>query len=141
VPLSTPTSASATIGLWGGRIALPDAGLMIVVPAFALQSPTTITVTAVAGSQVAYEFEPHGTQFLVPIWATQDLSGTSATQGAALYAAYFSNVLDLDLLNGTALVSELFGTTAWGKAVSFPIRHFSGYLIATGRSMDDDVTQ
>ena len=77
-PLATSQSTSAVIGAFGGRLSLPGAGLTVVVPPFAVASPTRITVTAVAGNQVAYEFEPHGTHFLVPLVVTQSLVGTSA---------------------------------------------------------------
>jgi hypothetical protein len=137
-PLSGPVSASRLVGVFGGVINLPEAGLSVTIPAFALTSPTTITVTAVPGSELAYEFEPHGTQFRVPLIVTQQLAGTSASAGgvlpAKLRAAYFADVLDLDQLDGTATVSELFGTSinTWNGTVSFAVWHFSGYLIAAG---------
>jgi hypothetical protein len=139
VPLAAPISASATIGALGGVINLPGAGLKVVVPALAVTSPTRLTVTALAGSQVAYEFEPHGTRFLVPLIATQNLVGTSALNGgllpAPLFTGYFSSVSDLNPLNGTGLVSELLGTSVslLTKTAVFPIPHFSGWLIATGK--------
>jgi hypothetical protein len=137
-PLTAPVSASRLVGVFGGVINLPDAGLSVVVPAFAVTAPTTITVTAVPGNQLAYEFEPHGLQFRVPLIVTQQLAGTSAVSGGILanklYAGYFADVLDLDQLGGTALVSELLGTSinTWNGSVSFAVRHFSGYLIAAG---------
>jgi hypothetical protein len=142
-PLSAPQSASAFIGVFGGRISLPGAGLTVYIPPFALETPTVITVTAVAGNQVAYEFEPHGTQFRVPLIASQNLTGTSASTGgvlpSVLYAGYFANVADLNQLNATALVSELLGTSisSSGRA-SFLIGHFSGYLIAAGLADSGD---
>ena len=137
-PLSAPVSASRLIGFLGGTISLPEAGLSVVIPPFALTSPTTITVTAVPGSELAYEFEPHGTVFRVPLLVTQQLAGTSAYAGGLLAtnlrAAYFADAMDLDQLNGTALVSELLGTSinTLNGTVSFAVRHFSGYLIAAG---------
>ena len=139
VPLSTPETASALIRWPGGRITLANAGLTIVIPPFAVSTPTLISVTAVAGAQVAYEFEPHGTQFNVPLIAMQSLSGTSASNNAllpsVLYAGYFQSAMDLDPSSGTALVAELLGTSIRaGRTVTFAIPHFSGYLIATGQS-------
>lgn len=137
-PLPTSQSTSAIIGAFGGRLSLPGAGLNVVVPAFALTSPTRITVTAVAGRQVAYEFEPHGIRFLVPLQVTQALSGTSALSGGMLpkplIAGYFAKLSDLDPLAGTGLVSEILGTSVslLTKTVTFPVWHFSGYLVATG---------
>jgi hypothetical protein len=137
-PLPASLSTSVVIGLFGGRLSLPGAGLSVVVPPLAVASPTRITVTAVAGNQVAYEFEPHGTHFLVPLVVTQSLVGTSALSGGLLpkpvSAAYFASLSDLDPLGGTALVSELLGTTVslLTRTATFPVFHFSGYLIATG---------
>jgi hypothetical protein len=137
-PLATSLSTSAVIGAFGGHLSLPGAGLSVVIPAFAVASPTRITVTAVAGNQVAYEFEPHGTHFLVPLVVTQNLVGTSALSGGLLpkplSAAYFASLSDLDPLGGTALVSELLGTSVslLTKTATFPVFHFSGYLVATG---------
>lgn len=140
IPLDTAQSASALIGLWGGRINLPSAGLTVVVPAFAVTSPTQITVTAVAGSEVAYEFEPHGTHFLVPLLVTQDLHGTSADSSgilpSVLYAGYFADLSALNQLSATALVDELLNTSisTWRGTATFAVWHFSGYLLATGES-------
>jgi hypothetical protein len=138
-PLATAQSASATIGAFGGQLSLPGAGLSVVVPPFALSSPVTLTVRAVAGNQVAYEFEPHGTRFTVPLIVTQNLVGTSAYRSGilnrSLVAGYFASLSDLNPLAGMATVSELLGTSVslLAKTATFPVFHFSGYLIATGR--------
>lgn len=138
VPLASTLSASAVIGAFGGHLSIPGAGLKVIVPPFALTSPTRITVTAVAGSQVAYEFQPHGIRFLVPLVVTQNLLGTSAENGGmlttGLRAGYFKSVSDLDPLSNTGLVSELLGVALnlSTKTATFPVFHFSGYLIATG---------
>ncbi len=149
-PLAAPISASATIGLLGGQIKLPGAGLKVVVPALALTRATTITVTAVAGNQVAYEFYPHGTKFLVPLIVTQDLANTNAAGSGGLlnsllsggiFAGYFSSVSDLNQPGGTALVSELLGVVLnlSSKTATFTVFHFSGYLVAMSdnASIDD----
>ena len=135
-PLGAPVSASAVFGAFGGTLVVPGTGLKVVVPPLAILSPTRITVTAVAGSQVAYEFEPHGIQFVTPLVVTQNLSGTSAYNAGLLQpvnAGYFANLSDLDPLNGTGLVSELLGTSLnlLTHSATFSVFHFSGYLIAT----------
>jgi hypothetical protein len=140
-PLAAPLTASATIGILGGQISIPGAGLKVVIPPFALTSAKKITVTALAGSQVAYEFEPHGTNFLVPLLITQNLTGTNAVGGlltSNLKGAYFAQTSDLDPLNGTALVSELLSVALnlSTKTATFPVFHFSGYLIASGECSD-----
>jgi hypothetical protein len=142
-PLATSVSASAVIGLFGGQISIPSAGIKVVIPALALTSPTRITVTAIAGDQVAYEFEPHGTRFLVPLIVTQNLVGTDATNGGLLkplVAGYFASTSDLDPLGGTGLVSELLGVALnlSSKTATFSVFHFSGYLIASGEGSPFD---
>ena len=137
-PLATDLSASAAIGVLGGTINLPGAGLTVTVPALAVSGPTTITVTAVAGNQVAYEFEPHGLQFAVPLVVTQVLDGTSTSrQGlipGQLFAGYFPDLYALNPLNGTATVSEILGVSVnlGHSRATFGIQHFSGYLLGTG---------
>ena len=139
-PLPAPLSTSAVIGPLGGQLSIPAAGLKVVVPALALTSPTRITVTAVAGSQVAYEFEPHGIRFLVPLVVSQNLVGTNANTASllskGLVAGYFRSLSDLDPLAGTGLVTELLGVAINlnTKTATFPVFHFSGYLVATGEN-------
>jgi hypothetical protein len=132
--LEANQQASATIGIFGGAIALPGAGLMLVVPPFAVLSPTTITVTALAGSNVAYEFAPHGLRFLAPALAVQSLQGTQAGAdgpllGRPLFVGYFANselVSSVtELLNAPVNVFSLTSTTA--------LWHFSGYVWSSGR--------
>ena len=67
VPLKNDITVKAVIGSKGGTLTIPDAGLTLVVPAGAVKSNTTFTATAIAGRLVAYEFEPHGTTFAVPL--------------------------------------------------------------------------
>ena len=138
-PLDHAVSASVTVDGKGGVLNLPEAGLHVVIPRNALPNsgPVTITVTAVAGDAVAYEFEPHGIVFAEPLAATQDLHGTSwdgHTGRTTLDAAYFAGENDLDVPAGPAHVSELFPTlvVATGKKLHWDIPHFSGYVIVTG---------
>lgn len=138
-PLAAPITVSKTIGILGGTIAIPQAGIAIVVPPLAVPSTKTITVTALAGDNVAYEFQPHGLKFTLPLVVTQDVSKTSATQngllsGLALKLGYFPDAnhvttvtellnVQLDLLHLTAI------STVW---------HFSGYIYASGRESEGD---
>ena len=131
-PLPAPITRSAYIGILGGVIAIPQAGLTVVVPPLSLLSTKLVSVTALAGSNVAYTFSPHGTQFLVPVIATQSLVNTQAQTGlvsiGSLFAGYFPNDnnifsiteilnLNINLLNSTAIMT---------------LTHFSGYIVATG---------
>lgn len=140
-PLPHDVSESVTIkGNRGGELRLPEAGLKVVIPGGALPSsePVKITVTAVAGDAVAYEFEPHGIVFSVPLSAKQNLDHTTWSEHTGndrLEAAYFSNGADLNVAGGTALISDVFQTDveATGKHLRWDIPHFSGYVIVTGR--------
>jgi hypothetical protein len=136
-PLATAQSASARIGILGGRISLPDAGLTVTVPPLAVVTPVTITVTAPAGSDVAYEFSPHGLAFLAPLVATQDLHNTQAQAGGlidplSLYVGYFPDsshpTTVTELLNlRVDLLSQTSIALLW---------HFSGYMWSSGREDD-----
>ena len=134
----TSVTASATIGPLGGVLALPSAGLTVVVPPLAVTTATKMSVTAVAGSSVAYEFEPHGIKFSVPLVATQSLKGTQAQSGGSinplsLFAGYFPDSKQI------TSVSELLNlnVNVLGQTSVLTIWHFSGYIIATGRSSEE----
>jgi hypothetical protein len=135
-PLASNIVVSKTIGLLGGTISVPGAGLTVVVPPLAVSKSTTFKVTARAGYAVAYDFEPHGTNFLLPLVATQNLTGM---QGGSLLS-----LLQLGYYpDGThpTTVTELLTVTAdllHLTAVS-SIWHFSGYIYLTGR--DDGGTE
>src|SRR5581483_2669690 len=135
-PLTSNVTASATIGVLGGVLSIPSAGIVVVVPPAAVLSPIKMSVTALAGSNVAYQFEPHGTKFLVPLVVTQNLTNTQAASGLVslnqLFVGYFpdnNNILNVsELLN---LNVNLLNMTA-----VFTVTHFSGYIIASGRSAE-----
>ena len=142
-PLIAPVTASATVGLLGAQINMPSVGLKVVIPPLAARMGTKITVKALPGNQVAYEFQPHGIRFLVPLIVTQNLNNTSAANSGGLlnsllsggiFAGYFRSTSDLNQGAGTALVSELLGVALnlSSKTATFPVFHFSGYLVATG---------
>lgn len=134
-PLATDEVVQKRIGVLGGTLVLPNSGLTVVVPALAVTSPVTITARAFAGSNVAYEFEPHGLQFLAPVVMTQDLSKTQARSGGTidpllLYLGYFpnsSNITSVTELLSLQLNLPLQSSTGL-------IWHFSGYVLSTGRA-------
>lgn len=135
-PLANDVSWSFTVGSGGATSSNAAVGLTIVVPSGAVSSPTVITVTALKGSAVAYNFAPHGLRFSRNVALTQKLQGTSVGSQLlpSLIGGYFAN--DDDLLdNGLALVSEVLSgaTNPLTKTFTFPIVHFSGYLVASGR--------
>lgn len=136
-PLADDVSWSFTVDSGGATSSNSGVGLTISIPSDAVGSPTVITVTALKGSAVAYSFAPHGLHFRKKVTLTQELQGTSVESELLpdLTGGYFAN--DEDLLdNGLALVSELIAglTNPLTKTFSFPIEHFSGYLVASGRS-------
>ena len=134
-PLAKDISVSATIGKAGGTLTIADAGLTLVVPPGAVTTNTKFTATAVAGRLVAYEFEPHGTKFAVPLQFTQDvkkLSLLSALTSPLMQGAYFTDRSKLNQTLGIAGVTEVLPATLdlLKGRVSFPIKHFSGYLVS-----------
>jgi hypothetical protein len=133
VPLASNISKSAYIGALGGVISIADAGVTVVVPALALSRPTLITVTALAGSNVAYEFAPHGIKFPVPLVVTQSLKNTVAQNGGSLDASLLTAAYFPDSSNVTS-VTEILGVNVnlLKQAAVFDVWHFSGYILAGG---------
>lgn len=138
-PLPNNITRSITINNTGGVINMPEAGFHLNVPKTAISGmgKITITVTALAGDMVAYEFSPHGTVFKTPVKFTQDLEVTTwnANEGRTnLEAAYFKSLDDIDFDNNEVVAYEFLPVVfASGDRLHFDIRHFSGYLVAMGR--------
>ena len=138
-PLANDVIASAVIDNRGGSIKVPGTGFELKVPKGAVSVKTTFKVKALAGSIVAYEFEPHGARFLVPLTFSQEtkpIVGGSA--GLVPLLGYFSSSTKLNHGNGTAAVSEIAPafevTDITGKKLEGFIFHFSGYLVSSGRT-------
>ena len=134
-PLEQPITVRKTIGRAGGSLSIPDAGITVIVPFGALDRDTEITMTARAGYLLAYDFEPHGVTFNVPLVFRQSLNNTNAglLSPLALKLGYYE---DPSLLGKTtALVSEVIGgvTSILTRTFTAPIKHFSGYIIICGR--------
>jgi hypothetical protein len=134
-PLAKAITVKKTIGSNGGTLSIPAAGITVVVPRGALARNTEITMTARAGSLLAYDFEPHGVTFKVPLVFNQSLNGTNVglLGPLALKLGYYS---DPSLLGQTtALVSEVLQgvTSILTRTFTAPIKHFSGYVVICGR--------
>lgn len=134
-PLATDISVSAVIGQQGGTITIPEAGLTLVVPPNAVSSDVKFTATALAGRAVAYDFQPHGTKFAVPLSFEQDLRKTSlltTSTAPVLDGAYFADKAQINRQTGLGLVNEIVPATVDLQRfrVGFPIDHFSGYLVS-----------
>jgi len=137
--LETDVTASATIGKEGGALTIPGTGLTITVPAGAVAQPVTFTAIARRGSLLAYEFFPAGMTFAVPLKVSQDLDFTSwEHQGdqTDVFGGYFDSEKSLNDLSAEAAVREVPPSTIDVPTciVTFEVHHFSGYIIATGRS-------
>lgn len=143
-PIASDIKKSITLrGDAGGTIEIPEAGLRVDIPSGALpksNGSTTITVTAYAGSQIAYEFEPAGTKFLRPAQFQQDLNSltlTSSLLGRLLPSvSYFKTRTDLDPSSAVARTYENLLTSfdLSGHTMKADIWHFSGYVVAWGRN-------
>ena len=137
--LPSLSTASANIGVEGGVLTLESAGLTVVMPRGAVSTMTSMSVTARPGQLLSYQFEPHGTQFAVPLRVTQDLRGTDWANRSAgsMQVVYFANESQVIEALGLVVPSELLDVTidAAGQA-SFNINHFSGYMFASGEACD-----
>lgn len=135
-PVSQAT-ATRVIGPDGGSLSIPN-GITVTVPKGAVSTNVTFSVTRLPGTIVAYDFQPHGTTFAVPLTIEQPTLGTNLTKlpaATSVQGAYFPLASSLDQLLGTALVSEFQPTfvsadKAW---IKFTVQHFSGYMVSTGR--------
>jgi hypothetical protein len=133
-PLANAITVHKQIGSKGGVLSIPAAGVTVVVPPGALDRDTDISMTARAGSLLAYDFEPHGTTFKLPLVFNQSLNGTNVglLGPLSLKLGYYS---DPSLLGKTtALVSELIQGvfSILTRTFTAPIKHFSGYLVICG---------
>jgi hypothetical protein len=147
VPLAKDMTASLLVGSNGGRLEIPAAGLRVDVPSNALprgSAPVMLKVTAYAGSQIAYDFEPSGTKFVQPLRFQQDLNFLALNPsllGTQLPSiSYFKTRSDLDASTGTVRTYESLLTSfdLSGHTVKADIWHFSGYVVAWGRNGRDD---
>lgn len=139
-PLAQDITKSVTVGTNGGTLEIKEAGLKLTIPSHALPLGTTsmtISVTAYAGSQFAYEFEPSGTVFMRPLEFEQDVAGVNITgslveQILGPKVQYFRSRADLDPIHGLATTLEdlLTITDVSTKKVKANVWHFSGYMVA-----------
>ncbi len=142
-PLAAPVTWSFVAGPNGATSSNSATGLTVSIPHGALASDVTITVTAIAGAPVAYAFEPHGLQFAKNVRLTQSLRNTRTgilqlllPQGGHFAGAAPTYAGPLALVTETSPAQlNLLSNT-----MSFPIRHFSGWIAGSGRSSRDNDT-
>ena len=134
-PLAAPITVTKQIGYYGGTLSIPEAGVSVVVPRGALTRTTTITMTARAGSLLAYDFSPTGTKFYKPLVFNQSLRGTNVTllQVPLLRLGYYSDPGLLGELTATVADLLVGVTNLLDWSFNAPINHFSGYIVLCGR--------
>ena len=125
-----PSKVDKTIGKAGGVIEMPAHGLRFVVPAGALDKDVKITITALRGNVVAYEFAPHGLTFKVPARFEQNLGLTLVLPWQKLGGGYFKTDSQVDVNAKKALIDETLNAKKSNGWLTFPVRHFSGYLVS-----------
>ncbi len=149
IALRSAISVTETVGPAGATITLPGAGLALHFPPGALDIELEVTLTAHAGRDVAFEFQPHGIRFARPVTVSIDVTGTTAEarfagSQAALrereggdsgsiplddyVGVYFSG----EPTTGPVRVLEVLPMTFTGNRLLFQIDHFSGYASASG---------
>jgi hypothetical protein len=145
-PLPRGVTAIVRVGPSGGVVSLPAAGATLRIPAGALRQRTTIEITARAGSDVAYELQPHGLHFARPLTFEQDLRATEAGRPGATDVALEGIYFDGGLARGRKDRDRHFVEVREHRpshkdkdtdALAFTIDHFSGYLISTGRAVGE----
>jgi hypothetical protein len=129
--LSNDIEVRKTIGALGGTIVL-STGLTVIVPPLAVKSPTEFRIKARKGAYLAYDFEPHGIKFGVPLKIIQSLQGVQNAD--SIIFCYYPDASKMTLVTQLRSVvvdpNKLTATTS--------VTHFSGYIFAGGRGGDDD---
>ncbi len=148
-PLKKAISVSKRIGPKGGVIEIEDLDVRLYFPKGALSEKTRITVSALAGSVVGFEFGPHGLIFDVPVEIRIDEDSPlledidldsdeddgddehdgdgSAYTLPDLVGVYFVG----DPATGVTPL-EIVPIYVDGDELVFEITHFSGYAVASG---------
>jgi hypothetical protein len=142
-PLAQTVVVTKTVPSGGGGISVPGTDFQLQVPNHAFEGKSmTFTITAYAGSVVAYDFQPHGYHFLKPLKAVQQLGHTnwkSFGLPAGFYqssaGAYFADSSQVDWTTGLATVNEFMptGVNVGGATMTWDVPHFSGYIVSWAR--------
>ena len=118
-----------------GWLRVPEAGIEVYIPEGALADEEDITLTALAGDAVAFEFAPHGLTFLKPIKVRVNVTDTEAEymNGLGLSNGAINDAIGVYYeydANGQAVPLENF-QIYWNNGwLEFWTNHFSGYAIA-----------
>lgn len=135
-PLPSSITVTQAIGINGGTLSLPQAGVTITVPVGALTATTLISMTARGGSVIAYDFAPHGTTFAKPVVFTQALAGTNVSPllMPLIQLGYYADPTDLTTLGGSVTEFISGSVNLVNGSFTSSIMHFSGYMISCGNS-------
>lgn len=141
-PLKGAVTVTKSIGPKGGVIGIKKLGVRIYFPKGAVSKKTKITVKALGGSVVGFEFGPHGLTFAVPVEIRIDVDSPlladfdfdfdfngddSAFTLSGLVGIYFLG----DPVTGVIPLETL--PIRWdGDDLVLEILHFSGYAVASG---------
>lgn len=131
VPLTQDTTVEAVIGEAGGSLRIEALGFLLIVPRGAVTTPTTFTVTALAGRGLAYELAPRGVEFKVPLIVRQDRRVTDIAWGKDVSAARFNGTIALDEAGVRARTDGRMPAQWRGSWIEFGIRRASGYLVSS----------
>ncbi len=147
-PLENEHRVSSQFNYWDhGWLSLPHAGIHVFVPEGAVLSRerVQITLTALAGGDVAFEFAPHGITFAKPLTIRVDAEDTEAEYLTKMDLPNgrlhdFLGVYWEWTLDGQAFPVEKFpiywnnmkrgGPGDEDGVLQFSTNHFSGYAIA-----------
>jgi hypothetical protein len=132
-------SVSATIGYYGGTLAIPGSDFSITFPRGAVSSPTYISITSDNSGYVSYDMKPHGIKFATPVFVTPRLNNTAVygtSKALNAFGAYFpQDPLDLSgILKALEIEATVIFSNSKGQAEveTWQINHFSRYMLASG---------
>jgi hypothetical protein len=125
-PLASDVSASQFCqAMKRCSVELQDVNVFVTIPRGALTQDATISVTALAGEFVNFQFGPHGTQFAKNIKVSVSTADTNVSGKQELTALYW--IYDA---NGDPVVQEEIPAVVWKGRINFSPDHFSGYALA-----------
>lgn len=133
-PITGPLTASARFTAKGGTLVIRELGVTLTVPANALPRDTmTITMTALPGAMVVYEFAPHGTVFRTPLILSHKLKGTKYDPTKdGRFGGHFTDRNKVDNLKRLVRIRESVTPFIANGSFNFTIGHFSGWMVSTG---------